>query len=178
MKVYLARHGQTNYNELQLCNADSSVDVHLTRLGIKQAGKLAESLKNVPLEAVYVSELHRTKQTAEIISKHHKIALTVDSRLHDNRTGYEGKPVKDYLDALYKAKDMWTVRLNDGESIEDVKQRVSSFIEDLKNKKYETVLIVTSQMVIQCFNAIVNHLSNEKSWGFDIDQGSYTELEL
>ncbi len=37
MNLYLARHGRTNYNDLGLCNADPTVDVHLTALGIEQA---------------------------------------------------------------------------------------------------------------------------------------------
>src|SRR6185369_14402091 len=42
MKVYIARHGQTNYNEARRCNADPSVDVFLTETGIRQAKELAE----------------------------------------------------------------------------------------------------------------------------------------
>ncbi len=34
VKIYLARHAQTNYNVLDLANSDPSVDVHLTSKGI------------------------------------------------------------------------------------------------------------------------------------------------
>lgn len=45
MKVYLVRHGQTNYNEMGLTNSDPNIDVHLTEIGIKQIEELSERLK-------------------------------------------------------------------------------------------------------------------------------------
>ena len=71
MKLYIARHGQTNYNEQGLCNSDPAVDVYITENGVKQAENLAEKLKNVQIGQMFVSELKRTKQTAEIVNKHH-----------------------------------------------------------------------------------------------------------
>ena len=47
MKVYVARHAETNYNILGLCNDSPLVDVYLTLKGIKQGKELAESLKEV-----------------------------------------------------------------------------------------------------------------------------------
>ena len=81
MKLYLARHGRTNYNDLGLCNADPAVDVHLTPSGVAQAGALAEKLKLVPLDHIFASELNRTQQTAEIINKFHNLEIEIDARL-------------------------------------------------------------------------------------------------
>jgi histidine phosphatase superfamily protein (branch 1) len=88
MKIYLARHGKTNYNDLDLCNSDPSVDVHITSEGTKQAQALANKLKTVSLDRIFVSELRRTKQTAEIVNQFHGIEIDVEPLLNDHRSGY------------------------------------------------------------------------------------------
>ncbi len=178
MRLYLARHCHTNYNDLGLCNYDPAVDVHLTALGIRQAKALADKLKAVPIDHVYVSQLKRTVQTAEIINTFHHLQLDVDSRLNDIYSGYEGKPFKEYRAALDAASDQWTVRFNGGESIEDLKQRVASFIEDLRTKGYNSVLVVTSQWDLYAVIILLQNISNEEAWNLDVEQGSYIELEL
>jgi broad specificity phosphatase PhoE len=135
MKIYLARHGLTNYNELGLCNSHPSTDVHLSRVGLIQADDLAEKLKKAKIDQIFVSELKRTQQTSNIINRYHDAPIQVDPRLNDNLTGYEGKPVKDYYAALAASEHKWTARLNGGESLEDVKERTQSFIKDLGTKR-------------------------------------------
>jgi probable phosphoglycerate mutase len=178
MKLYVARHGQSNYNVLFLCNADPTVDVHLTDLGNSQANKLAKELKEAPIELIYVSQLRRTKQTADIINKYHDVKIVVDPRLNDNKSGFEGKHVSEYLEALSLTDNPTEIRLNDGESLQDVVDRVQSFLDDLKKKQYETVLIVTSQIIVQYIDGIIKKIPNVVSYGLDIDKGSYIELEL
>ena len=79
MKLYLARHGWTNYNDLRLCNADPTVDVHLTPTGVSQAEALADKLKQTALDHIIVSELKRTQQTAEIVNRFHHLEIEVDA---------------------------------------------------------------------------------------------------
>jgi alpha-ribazole phosphatase len=166
MKIYLARHGRTNYNDLGLCNADPTVDVHLTRVGAEQAEDLADKLKQVQLDHIFVSELRRTQQTAEIVNKSHNLEIEIDPRLNDGKSGFEGKHFTEYENALNAATNRWTVRFNDGESIEDIKKRVVDFINELRTKKYDAVLIVTSLWIIQAILAVVRHIPNEEAWGY------------
>ncbi len=178
MKLYVARHGQTNYNDVGLCNSDPAVDVHLTETGILEATNLSEKLKKVGLDRIFISELKRTRQTAGIINNHHDAPMTVDARLNDNRSGYEDKHYLEYYASLDKADDKWAVRLNGGESLEDVKDRVQSFLDDLKLKNYESVLIVTSMIIVQAIYGIINGLSNQEAWDFQVDKASCIELKL
>lgn len=178
MKLYVARHGQTNYNDLGLCNSDPKTDVHLTDVGLKQAQDLADKLKTEKIDQVIVSELRRTQQTAGIVNQYHNAPVAVDPRLNDNRTGYEDRDAKEYYSALDSADDKWNVRLNDGESIEDVKLRVKEFLDELKAKDYESVLIVTYMVIIQIICGILNGLDNQQAWDLPIDKASCTELEL
>lgn len=178
MNIYLARHGTTNYNEQGLCNSDPSVDVHLTKKGIEQATNLAERLRTNRFDQIYISELKRTKQTAEIINKFHGSTVKIDPRLNDNRSGYEGQLADLYYKDLEKAANKWTVRLNDGESLHDVKLRVKSFIDELITQNHKSVLIVTSRVIVQTFYGLVNGLTDQETWDFEVDKGSCIELEL
>jgi probable phosphoglycerate mutase len=178
MKIYFARHGRTNYNDLELCNADPSVDVYITQTGKEQAEALAEKLKEIPIDHIFVSELKRTLQTAEIVNRFHNTEIKVVPLLNDHRSGYEGKPAKLLMHALVAAENRWTARFNDGESIEDMKQRVAAFLEELKTKPYDTVLIVTSQWIIHAAVATIKNIPNEDAWKLEVEQGSCLELDL
>ena len=178
MKVLLLRHTQTNYNVLHLVNSDPSVDVHLTKAGIKHANELAEKLKETDFKGIFISELARTKQTADIINKYHRVPVTIDARLNDNRSGYEGRPTMEYIHALNASPDKWTVRLRDGESLADVKARITDFIQSLHATPEQSILIVTSEIIIQTFYGIVKKLTFEESFALGVDNGSYIELEI
>lgn len=178
MKLYVVRHGQTNYNELGLCNSDPKVNVHLTKVGIDQAKKLADRLKEVKIDQVFVSELKRTKQTAQIINKLHNAPVTVDVRLNDIQFGFEGRHYGEYHSALEKADDKWTARFNGGESIKDLRERTQRFLDDLKAEDYHTVLIVTSGGVMQAIYGIIGNYSIEEAWSYRPDKGSLAEFDL
>src|SRR5688572_8554403 len=100
MKLYLARHTQTNYNARDLCNTDPSVDVHLTPTGIAQAEALADELKDAPIQHIFVSEFKRTLQTAEIINRYHDLNIEVHPLLNDIRSQFEGRSFREYVKAL------------------------------------------------------------------------------
>ena len=178
MKVYLLRHGQSTYNVLGLCNDDPSVDVHLTDIGIEQADKLAKELQNAAFERIFVSRLRRTQQTANIINTHRRTPITIDARLDDNKSGFEGKPNSEHVAALDASDDRWTARFNDGESFADVKIRVKAFMDELKKSNYQSIVIVSSRTIIQMFYLLLHHLPNEKLWDITVDKGSCREVEL
>ena len=178
MKIYLARHGQTNYNDLGLCNADPGTDVHLTPTGIQQVKVLAKKLRHAQIDQIFASELKRTQQTAEIIKEFHNVPIKIDARLNDNRTGYEDRPAREYYAALDQADDKWSVRFNDGESLEDVKARAASFIDELRTKTYTSVLIVTSEVIVHTIYGLLNDLTNEQARDLEVDKASCVELEL
>jgi broad specificity phosphatase PhoE len=163
---------------LGLTNSDPNVDVHLTEIGITQIEELSEKLKSEPIEHIYISPLRRTKQTADIINKYHNVEVEADELLGDISTGYEGQSSKPYFDALDESEDRWNARFNDGESLEDVKKRVSKFIIQLKTKSYKSVLIVTSRDVVSAFYCIANKLTNEQAWSHHVDKGSCLEVEI
>lgn len=63
-KIYLVRHGQTDYN-LRGVVQGSGIDAPLNRNGQRQAAAFFEFYKNVPFEKVFYTGLQRTKQSVE-----------------------------------------------------------------------------------------------------------------
>lgn len=64
--VYLARHGQSDWNAA--LRWQGHADRPLTDLGRRQAAELAHRLAETPLDAVYSSDLIRARETAEAVA--------------------------------------------------------------------------------------------------------------
>jgi broad specificity phosphatase PhoE len=178
MKLYVARHTQTNYNVDRLCNTDASVDVHLTKLGIEQAKQLSERLADIKFDVIYISELPRTKETASYLTQYKKTPVVVDGRLNDNNSGFEGQSLDTYLSKLDDSNDRWNVKFNDGESLYEARQRLESFLKELLTKDYDSVLIVTHAYIIKCISGSINDLDSELVKAFEVTQGDYKVYEL
>ena len=150
------RHAETNYNRLGLCNDNPRREVHLTSSGIQQAELAAAHLRDKPLRRILVSELPRTRQTAEIINRYHQVPILPTPALNDIRSGFDGCPVADYFAAI--AHDPLHVRINGGESLLDHKQRIFSFLADLQSRREDALLVVAHEETLRAVNAWFRHL--------------------
>lgn len=65
-RIYLVRHGQTNYNEAGLVQDDSS---YLTELGKRQARQIGARLQKLDFEHLIASDYKRASETAEIVGE-------------------------------------------------------------------------------------------------------------
>ena len=63
MKIYLVRHGETDWNQAGLLQGQT--DIALNAQGLEQAHDAAERLKAVPFEIAFCSPLIRAKRTAD-----------------------------------------------------------------------------------------------------------------
>jgi broad specificity phosphatase PhoE len=161
MKLTLIRHGQTNYNLKDLCNGRPNSKVYLTSLGKKQAQSAAKKLSKEKFEVIFISELRRSRQTAEIINQYHKVPLIKDKRLNDRSMGeFEGRPATLFYIWRDAHKNRWTCRPKGGESYEDMKERVNNFLKDLAKKKYKKVLIVSHLPILKVMRGHFKKLSN------------------
>jgi broad specificity phosphatase PhoE len=156
MQILFMRHGQTNYNLLGLCNDDPHQDVHLTAAGIAQAESAAEQLRYTPLDMIVTSELPRTRQTGEIINRHHRLALHSHPALNDIRSGFNGKPVSEYFAAT--AADPLHATANGGESLLMHKQRVLKYLDWLRQQTYHTILSIAHEETLRVFYAWFNQV--------------------
>ncbi|MDO5096800.1 MAG: histidine phosphatase family protein [Peptostreptococcaceae bacterium] len=67
MKLYITRHGETEYNQKHILQGNS--DSPLTQKGLDGAKKLADFLEPIPFEKIISSNLGRAVKTAEIIAE-------------------------------------------------------------------------------------------------------------
>lgn len=98
--IYLVRHGETDNNKNEIIQG-SVVDANLNPTGEAQAKAAAARLKKVSFVSAFSSDLVRAKQTAEIISLQHHLAVTTTKTIRERGFGaYEGRSVKQYREDL------------------------------------------------------------------------------
>jgi len=89
LKIYLARHGATVWNEEGRIQGHS--DIELSAEGVRQAERLAERLRGAPLRAVWSSDLRRALRTAEAIAAPHGLSVRATPLLRERMLGeWEG----------------------------------------------------------------------------------------
>ena len=153
MKLYIVRHGQTDWNAKRVMQGNT--DVPLNEVGIEQAHNIRKSLENEVIDICISSPLKRAYKTASIICNDN-VDIKTDVRLEERELGeLEGKSVD-----LYNSKMYWNYSLNSNaqgvESIQDLFSRVISFYEDLKEKyNDETVLIVAHGAVVRALHFVI-----------------------
>ncbi len=161
MKLICIRHGQTNYNVKDLCNGKPNPKVRLTALGRQQAKAAADILKKEKIDVIFISQLRRSQQTAQIINRYHNVPLVMDKRLNDRQMGpYEDKPASLFYAWRDSQRNPWTATPRGGESYESLKKRAKAFLSDLARTEYKAVLIVTHLPVLKVIRGQFKGLSN------------------
>ena len=93
MKLYLVRHGQTDMNKEKLYYGWT--DCPINEVGKKQAETLYGFFKNVEYHKVITSDLKRSVETAEIITKGKNIVFDKRTAFRELNFGlWEGKHYK------------------------------------------------------------------------------------
>jgi probable phosphoglycerate mutase len=141
---YFIRHGQTDANALGLKQGIINDErTHLTAKGKVQAQKLHEQFAIEFADALYVSPLDRTRETAAIINQTAQFPATQDARLLEISYGsWDGQLNADLMQAHPEVfdptlKDVLPSYVNvatDGETFTAVQQRVANFMQDVASK--------------------------------------------
>ena len=89
MKLYVARHGETEWNRLnKVCGR---TDSPLTDKGLQQAQLLAERLDSCSIDVIIASPLSRAQETARAVAERKHLPVLTDERLIEQDYGvYEG----------------------------------------------------------------------------------------
>ena len=140
LRVFLARHGQTDGNLNR--RAQGWTDTPLNETGRTHAALLAERLAGVHLDAIYSSTLSRSRETAQAVAAGRKVTATSLPGLREIGLGRFEDLALD--DPLLKQRPRGEERgPDDGESPGQVTARVSGAIADIrKTHPSGTVLIV------------------------------------
>ncbi len=177
-KLILLRHGESYLNKEGVYFGFT--DSLLTKDGERQILKKINTIPSYDL--IYSSPLMRALKSAQIINTNNLLIKT-DERLKELNFGiFENKSYEE-IQELHKSEcDKWkseniSYTFPQGESINDLSNRVISFIEEIKNFN-KNILIVTHYGVI---NSILCHyISNniESFWKFKCSHSSITTIEF
>jgi broad specificity phosphatase PhoE len=135
--LLLARHGETDWNALQLIQGQQ--DRPLSLKGFMQRKNLFFHLQSLPLAKIYTSALQRTIQTAQPLSDEKKIPITIIPDLNEVKLGvFEGEHKIDFSDdysaKLYKnfLRDEINVALpGGGENLKTVHARIQKPLQEI-----------------------------------------------
>lgn len=176
MKLFVARHGQTDWNALnKVCG---STDRPLTELGKQQAKELAEKLKDKDIDVIFASPLMRAMQTAGAVSLATGIPVMVDDRLAEYDYGeFEG--FDRTKDEYWQVKMQFASKFPKGESVLQVAHRVYSIIDDVK-KAYpdKNVLFVCHGGVSRIVKTYFEDMTNDEFFHYSPENGFVAEYEF
>lgn len=171
MKVTLVRHGEVEERYRGCYNGH--LDIALSAAGRDQARRLAKCFADVSFDAVYCSDLKRTRQTLEPFVLDVKPLFT--PLLREKFWGrHEGKRFEEIVEEglVYESFGQWIAGL-DGESPESYIERVRHFfIEALPKETHRNVLVMTHAGVVRTLMHIVEGKSLEDAFAVSFPCGA------
>ena len=156
--VYLARHGQSDWNAANRFQGHS--DRPLTELGRRQAAALAEELESQePLSAIYASPLRRALETASIVGARVGLEpVPVDDLREVDVGGWSGLSRNEVEERFPDAFRRWLdggEGWEDGETYADMATRVMEALRLIaENHPEDTVLVVSHGGPIRAIHAL------------------------
>jgi len=170
VEIILIRHGETIWNSEGRCQGFS--DIALNERGKEQAKKIAYSLDQEDLVAIYSSPLQRAKETAEIIALQSRVPIFLEDDLKEINQGIlEGIVYEDLKTKHKDILDKWQqdpslVQLPQGECLQKVQERAWRCIERIvkKHSLDDKIIIVSHNLTImtilcQILNLDLKYLS-------------------
>ncbi|MEM9858845.1 MAG: histidine phosphatase family protein [Bacteroidota bacterium] len=146
-KIYLVRHGQTDYN-LKGIVQGSGIDASLNDKGRQQASAFFDAFQHIPFDKVYTSELKRTRESVQgFLDK----GLAYESLVGLNEINWgtrEGMVITPEEDAYYhEVIGRWQngetqLRIEGGESPQDVYNRQKPALEHIMNQEDEQTILI------------------------------------
>lgn len=177
--LVLVRHGESTWNAV---NAWTGLtDISLDEKGRELARKDGESLKDIPFQIAFTSNLKRAQQTLEEIEKViGQLPTTKDAALNERDYGYlTGKNKleveEEYGEEQYlKWRRGWDDPVPNGETLKDVYQRVVPYYQEkilpeLKNGK--NVLVVAHGNSLRSLVKFLDNISDEDIEKLEIPTG-------
>ena len=152
-RIYLIRHGETA-NAGEVC-FNGHFDIDLSDEGKKQSILIAKALKNLPIKAVYSSDLKRTQIGAKFIADELNLSHIPCQELRELAFGdWEGLSISEvnlrYPDKLKeRLQNIELFQVEGGESFSQLKDRVIP--------KFEQILTAhpSGNIVVLCHGGVI-----------------------
>ena len=163
MEIYFIRHGETLWNTLKIFQGSS--DSTLTELGMSQARKLGEKLKDTEFTAFYSSPMGRTIATSKLILGDKKQEIKFIDEFREISMGnmreflvrFEKKYPEEFYNFFNNAKDYAPTEYN-GETYYEVIERVKVGLNKLlaMHKDGDRIAVVTHGVTLKALFHIIN----------------------
>jgi broad specificity phosphatase PhoE len=150
-RVYLARHGRTEWNTLG--RRQGQLDSPLTPEGLASAMQLAQLIARQPVDAVFSSPLGRAASTAAIFADFLKVDVVVIDELQEVHHGSMAGLTNHQIDAGYAGEllrrrhNRYQWRFPGGESYADADRRAANALASISRLGSRFPLIVSHEMI-------------------------------
>lgn len=166
-QYFILRHGQTIHQtkrKPQIYHWPDKASVKLTRKGARQIKEAAKKLKKEKIDFIYSSDIYRTRQTAGIVAKELDLKVKFDKRLRDINLGiYHGRLKKEFYRDFPKKEERFYKRPPKGESWDDTRKRIVSFLKEIDKKhKDKSILIISHGDPLWLLEGWVKDLNNKE----------------
>lgn len=155
--VFFIRHGETISN-IKHIRQGIQIDDYLDTQGILQTQKIIPLIKELDLDVLYTSYLHRAEETVALINQGLERPINVqhDFRLRERDFGrLTGKTPEDWNRELPNHEILEQMQTYDyhpfgGESVDDVRQRCfSALLDVIENNDHKNVGVITHNGIIR-----------------------------
>ncbi len=162
MDIYVLRHGQTDYNVMNLFQGQT--DIPLNKTGKEQAREISKKFENIKVDAILVSPLTRAKETATSISEITKAPITIEEGLIERSFGdMEGNSNREDCNIKMLLDYDKNYNICNVEPIQELFKRVylcmDRIIEKYKNKN---IILVTHAGIAQAIECYFNGIPENK----------------
>lgn len=183
-RLWLVRHGETNWNVTQRYCGWS--DVPLSRTGRAQARWLAHQLAPVRLQAIYCSDLSRAHETATLIAARQMqaVPLRISKQWRELNFGeWEGLTYDDIVRQSHSMPAFFTDPLHHappgGESLIDLLQRLRLALIQLQTETSAgDIAIVSHGGLLRALLCSALQMPLNNQWRLRLEPGSLSILDL
>jgi len=184
MKLFLIRHGQTDWNLKG--KIQGSYDSDLNENGILQAEELSRKVleNKYKFSKIYSSKQKRAMKTAEILSEATKVDYIPIKGLEEINLGeWEGLSWVEVKEKFPSEYEEWYenrryTKSPKGESYQEMLERVLEAISKIiEEEDCESVAIVTHSAVIMCLQCYITNTAFNDMTKFKADNTSITEID-
>lgn len=164
--IYLVRHAEAEGNLFR--RAQGQFDGMITALGHRQIEQLRQRFLPIPIEAVYASDLRRTRITSAAIWQNKGLTPVFSSRLREYSIGcWENTPWTEWAaqdnESLLRFNSLDNFSPLGGETPAEVRQRITEeFWRIAKENEGKTIAIVSHGMALRILMGALEGLSFEQ----------------
>jgi broad specificity phosphatase PhoE len=148
MRLILVRHGETRWNQEN--RVLGHTEIELNEKGRKQAERLALTLKDETVAAIYSSPLRRARETAGEIARFHGLEVVTDDALKEVDAGeLDGLTYQEMIERYGDFLKEWikndpSLKMPGGESMAELQQRAWPVVERIVRDHPDGVVILVS----------------------------------